>query len=108
MYGGRPGLGLLWYVTLLSLAALELQGFLRPGVSKSSREKTLEHWMKKNGIARTWPDVLSEIETLRWSYIEVGKKRTGRPDRLKPEQLPILEALGIAGEFGRMEVSDRP
>ncbi|MEW6244684.1 MAG: IS1634 family transposase [Bacillota bacterium] len=71
-------------------------------------EKTLEHWMKKNGIARTWPDVLSELETLRWSYIEVGKKKIGKPDRPKPEQIPILEALRIAGEFGRMEVSDRP
>jgi len=70
-------------------------------------ERTLEHWMRKNGIARTWPDVLSELETLRWSWIEVGKKRVGRPDRPKPQQLPVLEALGIAGEFGRMEISDR-
>lgn len=42
MFRGCPGTGLLWYVTFSSLVALELQGFLRWGVSKSSLSKKVK------------------------------------------------------------------
>lgn len=69
-------------------------------------ERTLEHWMHGHGVDRTWQDAVAALDTLRWNWIEVGSKRIGRPDRPRPDQIPILEAIGIIKEFDRIQVAE--
>jgi len=81
---------------------LRIKGYVFMCVLAYLLQATLEHRLHDKGIKRTWPDVLAILETLRWSWVEVGTKRTGRPDRPRPEQVAILQAIGIAGDFARL------